>query len=167
MLATRRSSVSESEMSVHTPRYVHYLLDHLFRGVPLNFHGAAVPADVRRRILLEHRRDTAPAPIAPAAGLLPRQPREPRPSTAGPSTPAGPPSPPGAPDPASGKPMLTDRELQVLTGMADGLSNLRIGQIHHIAEDTVKTHARRLFRKLGARDRAHAVALGFRTGLIK
>lgn len=160
MLATRRSSVNESEMSVHTPRYVHYLLDHLFRGVPLNFHGAAVPADVRRRILLEHRRDTAPAPIAPAAGLLPRQPRQPRPAAAAPSPPAG-------PDPAPAKPMLTDRELQVLTGMADGLSNLRIGQIHHIAEDTVKTHARRLFRKLGARDRAHAVAIGFRTGLIK
>ena len=35
-----------------------------------------------------------------------------------------------------------------------------------LSEDTVKTHARRLFRKLGARDRAQAVAVGFRRGLV-
>ena len=36
-----------------------------------------------------------------------------------------------------------------------------------LSEDTVKTHARRLFKKLGASDRAHAVALGFRWGLVR
>jgi len=35
-----------------------------------------------------------------------------------------------------------------------------------VSEDTVKTHARRLFRKLGANDRAHAVALGMRYELV-
>ena len=35
-----------------------------------------------------------------------------------------------------------------------------------VSEDTVKTHARRMFRKLGARDRAHAVAEAFRSGLV-
>jgi DNA-binding NarL/FixJ family response regulator len=69
---------------------------------------------------------------------------------------------PGAPRP----PALTERELQVLRGMADGKSNAEIGRELFVSEDTVKTHARRLFRKLGARDRAHAVASGFRTGLV-
>ena len=63
-------------------------------------------------------------------------------------------------------PNLTERELQVLRGMADGKSNAEIGRDLFVSEDTVKTHARRLFRKLGARDRAHAVASGFRTGLV-
>jgi DNA-binding NarL/FixJ family response regulator len=62
---------------------------------------------------------------------------------------------------------LTERELQVLRGMADGHSNAEIGRELFVSEDTVKTHARRLFRKLGARDRAHAVAAGFRAGLVR
>ncbi len=61
---------------------------------------------------------------------------------------------------------LTERELQVLHGMADGKSNAEIGRELFVSEDTVKTHARRLFRKLGARDRAHAVAAAFRAGLV-
>ena len=61
---------------------------------------------------------------------------------------------------------LTERELQVLRGMAEGKSNAEIGRDLFVSEDTVKTHARRLFRKLGARDRAHAVASGFRMGLV-
>jgi DNA-binding NarL/FixJ family response regulator len=65
-----------------------------------------------------------------------------------------------------GRPLLTEREMQVLIGMADGKSNAEIGRELFVSEDTVKTHARRLFRKLGARDRAHAVAAGFRAGLV-
>jgi DNA-binding NarL/FixJ family response regulator len=63
-------------------------------------------------------------------------------------------------------PMLSERELQVLRGMAEGKSNAEIGRDLYVAEDTVKTHARRLFRKLKAKDRAHAVAVGFRTGAL-
>ena len=44
-------------------------------------------------------------------------------------------------------------------------SNAEIGRELYLSEDTVKTHARRLFRKLGASDRAHAVALGLPLGL--
>ena len=51
--------------------------------------------------------------------------------------------------------------------MADGKSNAEIGRELFVSEDTVKTHARRLFRKLGARDRAHAVAAAFRAGLVR
>jgi DNA-binding NarL/FixJ family response regulator len=61
---------------------------------------------------------------------------------------------------------LTERELQVLRGMSQGKSNSAIGKELYLSEDTVKTHARRLFRKLGVNDRAQAVALGFRRGLV-
>ncbi|GAB7048628.1 helix-turn-helix transcriptional regulator [Catenuloplanes indicus] len=70
------------------------------------------------------------------------------------------------PEPAARRIALTERELQVLRGMSDGKSNAEIGRELFVSEDTVKTHARRLFRKLGARDRAHAVAAGFRAGLV-
>jgi DNA-binding NarL/FixJ family response regulator len=64
-------------------------------------------------------------------------------------------------------PSLTEREVQVLTGMSRGRSNAEIGRELFLSEDTVKTHARRLFRKLGAADRAQAVAVGFRWGLVR
>jgi DNA-binding NarL/FixJ family response regulator len=51
--------------------------------------------------------------------------------------------------------------------MAEGRSNAEIGRELYVSEDTVKTHARRLFRKLGAADRAQAVAVGFRLGLVR
>ena len=61
---------------------------------------------------------------------------------------------------------LSQRELQILGGMSQGHSNKQIGSALFLSEDTIKTHARRMFTKLGARDRAHAVALGMRTGLV-
>jgi DNA-binding NarL/FixJ family response regulator len=64
-------------------------------------------------------------------------------------------------------PDLTEREIQVLTGMSRGRSNAEIGRDLFLSEDTVKTHARRLFRKLGAADRAQAVAVGFRAGVVR
>jgi DNA-binding NarL/FixJ family response regulator len=66
-----------------------------------------------------------------------------------------------------GLPPLTERELQVLRGMGRGRSNSEIGKELYLSEDTDKTHARRLFRKLGAADRAQAVAMGFRWGLVR
>jgi DNA-binding NarL/FixJ family response regulator len=62
---------------------------------------------------------------------------------------------------------LTKREMEVLIGMSHGRSNAQIGADLFLSEDTVKTHARRLFRKLGAADRAQAVAMGLRQGLIR
>ncbi len=64
-------------------------------------------------------------------------------------------------------PALSTRELQVLAGMSRGRSNSEIGRELYLSEDTVKTHARRLFRKLAAADRAQAVAVGFRWGLVR
>ncbi len=61
---------------------------------------------------------------------------------------------------------LSERETQVLDGMSRGMSNGEIGRELYLSEDTIKTHARRLFRKLRASDRAQAVAVGLRAGLI-
>ncbi len=61
---------------------------------------------------------------------------------------------------------LTDRELQVLNGMSEGKSNAEIGRGLSVSEDTVKTHAKRMFRKLEAHDRAQAVAIALRSGML-
>jgi DNA-binding NarL/FixJ family response regulator len=61
---------------------------------------------------------------------------------------------------------LTPREAQVLTWMSRGLTNTAIGEELYLTEQTVKTHARRLYRKLDVRDRAHAVAVAITRGLL-
>ena len=61
---------------------------------------------------------------------------------------------------------LTQRESEVLELLVAGHSNKAVASKLVVSEDTVKTQARRLFRKLGARDRAQAVALGFRRGFV-
>ncbi len=61
---------------------------------------------------------------------------------------------------------LTAREYDVLRGMAGGGTNRAIGKALFLSEDTVKTHLRTLFRKLGVNNRAHAVACGYELGLI-
>lgn len=71
---------------------------------------------------------------------------------------------PHAPPPTDYR--LSQRETQVLDGMSRGMSNGAIGRELYLSEDTIKTHARRLFRKLHASDRAQAVAVGLRAGLI-
>lgn len=58
---------------------------------------------------------------------------------------------------------LSAREVQLVTAMANGLDNATIGAQLHISVNTVKSHARRVYRKLGARDRAHAVGLAIAT----
>lgn len=61
---------------------------------------------------------------------------------------------------------LTDRELQCLERAANGMSNPQIAASLWLSEDTVKTHMRRLYRKLGANDRAHATKLAIDNGLL-
>ena len=55
---------------------------------------------------------------------------------------------------------ITPRELEILGLIAEGLSNKEIGERVFVSENTVKTHASRLFDKLGARRRTEAVQLG-------
>ena len=60
----------------------------------------------------------------------------------------------------------TAREIEVLQLISDGLVNREIGNRLFLSEETVKSHVRHLLAKLQARSRAHAVAVGFRRGLI-
>ena len=61
---------------------------------------------------------------------------------------------------------LSRREIEVLELLAEGKSNKAIGQVLTISEETVKTHLKRLYEKLGAADRAQAVAIALRQQLI-
>jgi DNA-binding NarL/FixJ family response regulator len=63
-------------------------------------------------------------------------------------------------------PHLTERELEVLHLVAQGLGNREIGMRLFVSEETVKSHVKTLLEKLHARSRAHAVALALRGGLI-
>jgi DNA-binding NarL/FixJ family response regulator len=61
---------------------------------------------------------------------------------------------------------LSERELEVLTLIARGASNLEIAAQLYVSERTVKGHVGSIFAKLGARDRAAAIILAYEAGLI-
>ena len=61
---------------------------------------------------------------------------------------------------------ITPRELEILEAMAAGLSNREIAERLYVSENTVKTHAARLFDKLDARRRTQAVQCAREAGLI-
>ena len=61
---------------------------------------------------------------------------------------------------------LTEREVQVLTLVARGLSKTEIGQRLYVSPATAKTHVGRLLMKLGARDRAQLIIVAYETGLV-
>jgi DNA-binding NarL/FixJ family response regulator len=60
---------------------------------------------------------------------------------------------------------LTEREVEVLTLIASGLSNQEIAGRLYVAEATVKTHVNRIFAKTGSRDRTQATVYAHRHGL--
>ena len=64
------------------------------------------------------------------------------------------------------RPVLTPRELDVLTCLGEGLSNKAVARRLGISAHTVKFHLEAVFMKLGATSRAEAVAKGLRGGLI-
>jgi DNA-binding NarL/FixJ family response regulator len=74
---------------------------------------------------------------------------------------AQPPPPPGTPPLTA----ITDREREVLSLVARGLSNTQIADHLHIGPGTAKTHVRHLLTKLDARDRVHLVIIAYGAGL--
>jgi NarL family two-component system response regulator LiaR len=67
---------------------------------------------------------------------------------------------PESPDP------LTEREIEVLRGMAQGLSNQELAQVLFITEKTAKTHVSNILSKLHLPSRTHAALYAIKTGLI-
>jgi DNA-binding NarL/FixJ family response regulator len=63
-------------------------------------------------------------------------------------------------------PALSKREYQVLQLIADGLENQAIANTLFVSVETVRTHVKSILRKLSARDRTHAVAVAFRSGVL-
>jgi two-component system, NarL family, nitrate/nitrite response regulator NarL len=64
------------------------------------------------------------------------------------------------------RPLLTPREREVLTLTAEGQSAPEIGRELHLSTATIKTHLHTLYEKLGVSDRASAVAVAMRKGLL-
>lgn len=74
-----------------------------------------------------------------------------------------------APRPVTGRRLaeLTERETEVLSLVAQALSNQEIAVKLFVAEQTVKTHVGRVLMKLGLRDRAQAIVFAYESGLVR
>jgi two-component system NarL family response regulator len=62
-------------------------------------------------------------------------------------------------------PELTDRELEVLLLVAQGMSNLQISAALSITENTVKSNINHILSKLGAKDRTQATIIALKRGI--
>ena len=62
---------------------------------------------------------------------------------------------------------LSPREIDILRLVAAGNANKEIGAQLSMTEETVKSHMRNIFSKLGAKDRTHALAIGVKRGIIE
>lgn len=68
--------------------------------------------------------------------------------------------------PGASEHALSIRELEILIGISEGLTAKEMSDQMNIALPTVRTYVNRLYKKLGATDRAHAVSIGHSRGLI-
>ena len=63
-------------------------------------------------------------------------------------------------------PSLTEQEIRILTMIAEGLTNSDIAEVLTVSPNTVKTHVRNIFAKLGVSDRTQAAIWAIRRGLV-
>jgi DNA-binding NarL/FixJ family response regulator len=71
------------------------------------------------------------------------------------------------PRPAPALDLLTEREREVMSLVAEGLSNDEIAERLYVSPMTAKTHVSRAMTKLGARDRAQMVVFAYESGLVR
>jgi DNA-binding NarL/FixJ family response regulator len=67
--------------------------------------------------------------------------------------------------PYQDRPSLTPQELRILSLIAEGLDNAAIAEILSVSKNTVKTHTRNIFMKIGVSDRTQAAVWAIRSGL--
>ncbi|MBT1637072.1 response regulator [Clavibacter michiganensis] len=103
---------------------------------------ALLSPDVTRRVIERFGRGSRPADEEPVPAAAPAIPADPRVQT------------------------LTDRELEVLRLLAEGLANAEIAERLYLGEATVKTHVSRLLLKLGVRDRVQAVVFAYERAIV-
>jgi len=72
----------------------------------------------------------------------------------------------GSKEAGPGTTPLSKREREILQKVADGSTTKLVASELGISPHTVKTHLERIFEKLGANDRAQAVAIAIRTGIV-
>lgn len=68
--------------------------------------------------------------------------------------------------PPLSRPELSQRELEILALLAEGRSNREIAEALHISPDTVKSHLKNIYQKLGARNRSHASRIAIKRHLV-
>jgi len=61
---------------------------------------------------------------------------------------------------------LTEREMEILEALAKGMENKEISKLFGISLSTVKTHIKNIFDKLGAKNRAEAIAKAIEKGIL-
>jgi DNA-binding NarL/FixJ family response regulator len=125
--------------------------EELIRAVRVVARGEALlsPSVTRRLIATFARR---PPAAGPAAG----------PGTGG----AGQRKGPGRPRPGCDLSRITEREREVLSLVAEGLSNEEIATRLYLSPLTTKTHVSHIMTKLDARDRAQLVVIAYESGLV-
>jgi PAS domain S-box-containing protein len=68
--------------------------------------------------------------------------------------------------PTRGSPVLTTRQAEVLSLIANGASTVQIAESLHLSQETVRNHVRNILRRLRVHSRVEAVALAYRDGLL-
>jgi PAS domain S-box-containing protein len=72
----------------------------------------------------------------------------------------------GRQPPTQGSPVLTTRQAEVLSLIANGASTVQIAESLHLSQETVRNHVRNILRRLRVHSRVEAVALAYRDGFL-